>query len=555
MKRRLSSLLGALLVVAAAGTAGMAAAADPTMEVHLQPRRFGVDDLAQLTIRVNEPPSNLGAPRLGGLSNLEIVGGPSTGSEFSFVNGVASRAQTFTYVLRALQPGPATVGEVTVTAGALELRAESITAEVVEGSIAPQTRRGRRSPFTNDPFADLMPRRAPPKVEVELRHVVSSRRVVVGQPLVATVYLDSTSSSLFDFNWRTAPSYPGFWAQRLDNPEQVTPEVVEIDGTAYYRYQVMRSVLVPLKSGEIEIPAIEAAIGVRSRGFFDTGQLIERSSPVRTLEVAARPTAPTGFSGAVGDLHYSAELEPAEIDFGESAVLTVTLKGRGNLPLVETPTLFPSCTDCDSYPPEEESRVTVDASGIHGSRSWQVTVVPRSWGEIELGAVELTVFDPDTERYLAQTIGPLNLTVLAPPATPTPVVTQVPAAGTTDGGRVADGGAGGDPIARWLLIGGVLLVGVLAGSTATWLVGRRARVALPPRRPDQTPADRARVLQLTLERWWLDARSTKRGGDLETEMQELRSDLEAVRFAPGRADHSDTVVDLEARLRRLMRRA
>lgn len=555
MSRRLSSILGALLVVAAAGTAGQAAAADPTMEVHFQPKRFGVDDLAQLTVRVNEPPSDLGAPRLGELVNLEIVGGPSTGSEFSFVNGVASRAQTFTYVLRASQPGSATVGSVTVTAGAIELRAEAITAEVVEGSIAPQTRRGRRSPFTNDPFADLMPRRAPPRVEVELRHVVSSQRVVVGQPLVATVYLDSTSSSLFDFNWRTAPSYPGFWAQRLDNPEQVAPEVVEIDGTAFYRYQVMRSVLVPLKSGEIEIPSIEAAIGVRSRGFFDTGQFIERSSPVRTLEVAARPPAPPGFPGAVGDLAYSAKLEPAEIDFGESAVLTVTLKGRGNLPLVETPARFPSCGDCDSYPPEEDSRVTVDATGIHGSRSWQVTVVPRSWGEIELGSVELTVFDPDTGQYLPQTIGPLKLTVVAPPATPTPVVTQVPAGRTTDGGRAADDGGGGDPITRWLLIGGVLLIGILAGSTATWLVGRRARVALPPRRKDQTPAERARVLQLTLERWWLDVRSSKRGSDLEAEMQELRSDLEAVRFAPGRADHSDTVVDLEARLKRLMRRA
>jgi hypothetical protein len=548
-------MLRSLLVVAAAGIAGQVGAADPTMEVHLQPKRFGVDDLAQLTIRVNEPPSDLGAPRLGGLSNLEVVGGPSTGSEFSFVNGVASRAQTFTYVLRASQPGPATVGSVTVTAGSIELRAEAITAEVVEGSIAPQTRRGRRSPFANDPFADLMPRRTPPRVEVELRHVVGSQNVVVGQPLVATVYLDSTSSSLFDFNWRTAPSYPGFWAQRLDNPEQVTPEVVEIDGTAFYRYQVMRSVLVPLKSGAIEIPAIEAAIGVRSRGFFDTGQMIERSSPARTLEVAARPTAPPGFSGAVGDLEYTAGLEPAEVDFGESAVLTVTLKGRGNLPLVETPTRFPSCADCDSYPPEEDSRVTVDASGIHGSRSWQVTVVPRSWGVLELGSEELTVFDPAAGRYLTQTVGPLKLTVLAPPATPTPVVTRVSAAQLDDGGRVDGGDGGGDPITRWLLIGGVLLIGVLVGSTATWFLGRRARVALPPRRPDQTPADRARVLQLTLERWWLDARSSKSGGDLEAEMQELRSDLEAVRFAPGRADHSDTVVDLEARLKRLIRRA
>jgi hypothetical protein len=52
----------------------------------------------------------------------------------------------------------------------------------------------------------------------------------------------------------------------------------------------------------------------------------------------------------------------------------------------------------------------------------------------------------------------------------------------------------------------------------------------------------------------LDVRSTARGAELEDEMSELRRDLEAVRFAPGRADHSDTVVDLEGRLKRLIRR-
>ena len=60
--------------------------------------------------------------------------------------------------------------------------------------------------------------------------------------------------------------------------------------------------------------------------------------------------------------------EPESIDFGESAVLTIELRGNGNLPLVEAPALWPTCADCESYPPEEESDVTVDASGIHGSR-------------------------------------------------------------------------------------------------------------------------------------------------------------------------------------------
>ncbi|MCU0304635.1 MAG: BatD family protein [Thermoanaerobaculales bacterium] len=541
----------ALLLV---GLAGLAGAAGPSLEVHLQPRRFGVDDIAQLTIRVNEPPADLAAPQLGSLDNLEVVGGPSTGSEFSFVNGVASRSQTFTYALRASRPGSATVGPVTVRAGGVELRAGAVTAEVVEGSVAPP--RGRRSPFFTDPFADLAPRRTAPEVEVELRHVLSASRAAVGQPLVATVYLDSTSSALYDFNLRTPPSYPGFWAQRLDNPEQIAPEVVEVDGTGFYRYRVLRSVLVPLKPGSLEIPAVEASIGVRSRSVFDPGRLVERSAPALQVEVSARPAPPAGFAGAVGDLRYSASLEPPVIDFGSSAVLTVTLEGRGNLPLVEAPPVFPSSAACDSYPPEESSRVVVDDGGIHGSRSWQVTVVPREAGRIELAGVVLAVYDPEAGRYVSQPIGPLDLEVTPPPPTPTPVVTPAPPAAGADrrDQTPTSIGESGTPI--WGLVVGALVAGLGLGAAVAWWVARRSgRVAVPPRQPDQSPADRARVLQLSLERWWLDARSGPRGAALEEEMQALRRDLEAVRFAPGRADHSDTVVDLESRLKRLLRSA
>ena len=56
-----------------------ATAAEPGLEVHLQPRRFGVEDMTQLTVRITEPPSELQAPRLGELDNLEVIAGPSTG--------------------------------------------------------------------------------------------------------------------------------------------------------------------------------------------------------------------------------------------------------------------------------------------------------------------------------------------------------------------------------------------------------------------------------------------------------------------------------------------
>ena len=458
--------------------------------------------------------------------------------------------------MRARQPGPASVGPVTARAGDKELRANPVTVEVVEGSVAPPSRRGRRSPFTSDPFADLIPRRAPPRIEVVLRHDLSARNVAVGQPLVATVYLDSTVSSVYDFNWRTAPSYPGFWAQRLDNPEQVTPEVVEIDGTRFYRYRVLQSVLVPLKSGSVEIPAVEAAIGVRSSGFFDSGQLIERSTPVRTIEVAARPPAPDGFSGAVGDLRYSASIEPAEIEYGQSAVMTVKLEGRGNLPLVEAPARFP-----------RQYRLRNLSTGRGFSSEGGRQRHPRLEDLADDGGAPGFRFHR-TRRCRSVGLRPLDGPLRHPDHRPSDPHGRRSAA---DADPRRHSGAGGQPQCRtavepgepdavagypsWLWIVGALVLGVGAGALVTWAMTRRARVALPPRRSDQTPADRARELQITLERWWLDARSTSGGEALDEEMQELRRDLETVRFAPGRADHSHTVEDLESRLKRLMRRA
>ena len=53
----------------------------------------------------------------------------------------------------------------------------------------------------------------------------------------------------------------------------------------------------------------------------------------------------------------------------------------------------------------------------------------------------------------------------------------------------------------------------------------------------------------------MGVRTQEKGRVLEEEMQHLRRELEAIRFAPGRADHTETVLALEERLRGLMRRA
>ena len=551
----MSSRFGVAVAIALALVATVAAS-ETSLEVRLEPARFGVEDGARLVVRVHDPLDDVSLPDIGELKNLQVVAGPSRGHEFSFVHGVSTTTVSFTYVLRAESAGPASVGPVTVTVGEVQLREGPLTVEVAPGSLQPPRRRRHPSSFPSDPFIDIFGRRpAPQAAQVVLRHFVSPKRIVLGQPVTATVVLDTTTA-VDDFGWENAPSYPGWWAQRVDPPEQITPEPVEVDGVRFNRFTIARHALVPLKVGELVIPQVNARVGARTRSFLDPSRMVELSTPEIRVTVKDRPAPPAGFAGAVGRLRYRASLDPETIAFGESAVLTVTLSGSGNLPLVEAPPTWPTCKTCETYPPEETSKVSVDESGIHGSRSWRLTVVPRQWGDLQLGPVEMAVFDPLAGTYKTQTLGPLKLTVEQPPATPTPAA---PALAAQSGGPdETSGSAQTTPSAngggrQWLWLVAALGLGGLVGGVAVWYGGRRRKAAIPPRMPGQSPADRARELQLALERWWLDVRARGDKKGLQPEMEKLRKELEAVRFAPGRADHSETIEDLEERLRSLMR--
>ena len=528
------------------------ALADTRLEVSLDPRKIGVEDAARLLVKVYDPPRDLAPPDLPALDNLRVVAGPSTGQELRFVNGVTTSAVSFTWVLQPEGPGPARVGSVSLAAGDEELRSQPIEAEVVPGSVASQRRRMPLNPFDRsfDPLADMVRRRQVREPWVVLRHLMDRTSTALGDPLVATVVLDTTAG-IEDLGWIDAPHYPGWWTQKVELPEEKVPEVVEVDDRRVWRFVIARHVIVPLQAGASTIPEVSARVAVRGQSFFEPRQTIERSTGTVAVEVVPRPTAPAGFAGAVGDLRYSAGIDPDRVSHDGSAEMWIRLTGAGNLPLVEDPT-WPTCDGCELYPPEDEADVEVDASGIHGSRTWRATVVPRTSGELVLGAVPAAVYDPAAGRYRRQTLGPLTLQVEPPPPSPTPEASQVPEAAETTAGEVLERRRAA--AVPWLWIAGALVVGVLLGAVAVWRGARRRGPTVPPPRPGQTPAERARELQVVLERWWLDVRDGARAEALRPEVDSLRAQLEAIRFAPGRSDHSETVVDVESAFRALLRR-
>jgi hypothetical protein len=533
--------VAALLCISASAAAG-----EPAIEARLEPQRIGIEDTARLTVTIWEAGNTI--PRLGDMSNLEVIYGPVTESQFRWINGVASSSVNFVYTLRPLQVGPAEVGPITTLVGGVTLTTEPLSAVVVEGRLAP-TPRPRRPIPSWDPSQGAVDRSSR-EGKVFLRHLAEKGELFLGEPVTVRLVLDTNIAGVESFELVSPPTFPGWWTQQVKLSQPAPPQLVEVQGKRFYRHHLISHVLIPLRSGELTLPAVTARIGIRGRRLFTSGQAVERSTEELTIAIKERPKPPEGFSGAVGSFQYRAELQPEEIDLGESAMLTIELSGTGNLPLVEAPPVWPGCHECESYPPEEDSQVTVDHSGIHGTRSWRTTIVPRTPGQLRLDPVILAFFDPEVGSYRRQTIGAMQLTVNPPPVTATPAIQAAPEAdsSTADSGDRALHKSSESSF--WVSVAAALLVGLITGSMLTWLLMRRRTTAIPPRRKGQTPAQRARELQVALERWWI---GTDDEDQLQNQVEQLRKELEAVRFAPGRADHSYTVADLEAKMKHLMR--
>ncbi len=135
-----------------------------------------------------------------------------------------------------------------------------------------------------------------------------------------------------------------------------------------------------------------------------------RSNSV-TLHVKPLPkNAPSSFEGAVGQFDMRAEITETKVSAHQSVTLTITIKGKGNLGLIPTPTLnFPP--SFETYDPKISNNIKVSESGISGSREFEYLIIPRTPGEYKIDAFNFSYFDPSAEKYKTLTSAPFEFSI------------------------------------------------------------------------------------------------------------------------------------------------
>ncbi|HYU36237.1 MAG TPA: BatD family protein [Thermoanaerobaculia bacterium] len=565
------------------------AAADDRIrvDVRLEPAVIGVDETATVTFeaQANGMESPSFRPDFE-FENLQIIAGPFRSEDLRYDNGAISRSLRISYRVRPLAKGRARVHSIVLyfPNQTIEMHDREITVQTEPTAPAepePDDEAGFEDPLERFFGRPFLPFRRPRGPAVFLRSEVTPEHPYAGQQALYTVHL-YTRDDINSIMPRELPTFRGFWVRDIPLPPSATPEMVDVGGTRYARVALLQKALFPLRPGrhQIEPAQVDLIARVIEPRFFGPplshAEQVRLSTSPQTIDVLPLPSAPPGFSGAVGQLGLTARLEPAQLRIGEAATLTVTLSGRGNLQsLAEPKVALPA--GLTLYPPQQQSEDQTSGTTVSGERSWSYVVVPERAGRYQLSVPEVPYFDPWNGAYRVAAAPALEMRALPQLAA---TKTGPPHPARTAALDPAGALAGWRSWAPWLfaLPLGVAFVVLLARrrrpaangaavpSSTQEDVERRLREAETEPRPRQAAARIEEAWrELLAARWeipsgtppsrWGEALAA-RGAEpaAAAELLRLSEDLHYLRYAPQLSETGDLVNDTVDRSRQLLRR-
>ena len=353
---------------------------------------------------------------------LTVLAGPSPSMHsetFVDSNGkvISSTKYTYTYVLVADAEGSFTIPPATVRVGGKEYSSNKLTLKVIKGNAA--ARQQRPNARDNEPQQTSA---TTSEEDIFLRLELGRSSLYLGESFVATLKI-YTRVNLAGFGRFKPPTFAGFLTEEIP-VGQVRFERVDYDGRVYEAGIVSQWVLSPQHTGEITIEPFELECHVLQRvvggsaidRFFSSGvrtvNLPRRTRPVK-VSVRDLPEAgkPANFNGVVGNLNLSTSLSRDTIRANDALTYKITLRGNGNLRLLEAPKInLPH--DFEVYDPKVTRDVKTQSGITSGSVTFEYVVIPRYAGDYTLPPVNFSYFNLLSREYKTLAGAPHRVHVL-----------------------------------------------------------------------------------------------------------------------------------------------
>ncbi|HEX2616027.1 MAG TPA: BatD family protein, partial [Flavobacteriales bacterium] len=383
------STLARLLFLAATLIGLAAHGQEITFTASTDRTEIGVGEPLKLSIVLSNVPPGAGftAP---GLNGFVVVQGPFDNSNIDLNSRRMSVSRT--WYLTATQPGDYTIGAATARIGGGTIQTTPIKVHVTKSTSAGPSSSALQQGQKSDPnlFCTIS---------------LSKQKAYVGEQLIATYTLYSRYTRLQAGDY-DLPKVNGFWTEEIDIGQpgfNGPPQVV--NGLSYNVATLKKQVLFPQHAGKLRLEPMTLNYRVNA-SFFSAGTPVTIHSNAVDVTVMELPEGkPANYIGAVGDLKMEMVVAATDVKANEAIDIKVSFTGKANLKLIDAPKLsLPS--DFEVYDPKIVDKITVNGSGMSGTREFQYLAIPRHEGAYEVAQATFSYFDPASGQYKQLSAGP-----------------------------------------------------------------------------------------------------------------------------------------------------
>ncbi len=408
MSRKIGKCVGFLIVGALMFRPVVTAAQDITFDVSVDRKTVALGEslVLSMTVRGNQSAGPFELPSLDGFDSRYL--GPST--HVSIVNGRYSSSIAYNYRLIPLKAGTFTVPPITVTINGRTYISDPVDISVISQPINGQQRAIAPSGRSLEDNVFLM-------MKIDRREVYLNERV----PLTIKLYVNQLSVRDVQFPELEAD---GFRLEEFARPRQYS----EVIGGVQYDVVEFAAAFFPTRTGELAVGPAELSLNVlikeapSSRSpfgefgsffdeeFFDSFFESYRRYPLRVssadVRLAVKPlpeeNRPEGFTGAVGQFDFRADVMPEEVSVGDPLTVRMTITGEGNLQTVRFPA-YADTGDFKAYDPEIKEQ--------EKDKTLEQVLIPKHDEVDRVPAAAFSFFDPEEEQYRMIRRGPFPIKV------------------------------------------------------------------------------------------------------------------------------------------------
>lgn len=403
-------------------------------------REITTDDQFVITVNISGlSGGQIPQPRFPAIKGMQM-GGTSTSQ--NWINGAVSVSFSNTYLVP--EPGKYAIPAVSYSfkGGSAEMPAFTLNVKKGTGKRQQQSQGGffgGRDPFGdffNDPFFGGRGQQTKPEdlkfqslsADYFMSVNLDKESCYIGEQVHGNVvlYINENDArkikvdgqAIAEMQQRIKNS--GFW-QEIIELKEIAGERQRINGKNYIAYTLYKTVLFPIKTGDIEfkditLDGMKLAVATNADPI---SRFMGRDMKFEAIKIKAadrrlvvKPLPPTKLPEAtmVGKFKLEAGLNRDTINTGENLELEVKIGGNGNMAMMaDVAPSFPESFEV--YEPTTTYNSRVQGNGLVGDKTWKWSMLPTRRGEYDLGPLRFYFFDAEAGRYDSLVVPELRVRV------------------------------------------------------------------------------------------------------------------------------------------------